>query len=843
MPITSQDIQLRRAGAAGLGGAIASAAPQEFDAVSPAEAAAGRVEYRCEYVRNGHASLTLQSAKLWMSANTPSSSTTIEVGLGTSAIAGTEQTIASETTAPAGVTFSAAASEAAAIALGDLGPGQHRAVWFRRTVAAGASALTQDTYERTVSGESPEEVESPAAAAKVQNLWTGVPSTDGVVLTAKMADSDTANSSRVAISTIPFDQNPTSLTYGAAVAPAGGYRTAKHRITGLQPNTTYHYAIEVDGQLDTATTGKFKTLPQGPASFTMAFAGCSNHANDAAFAAITSLDPLFMLAIGDFQYMDITNPTMDSYHSAFNTSLNRTVRKETHSKVPTVYMWDDHDFQANDSTGRDSSNVAKSFRNIATTFFRNRVPVIPASGVATDTVHYSFVVGRVRFVISDLRADKTAVSATDNASKTMMGQAQKDWFKAELQAAKAAGQVVAWGNSVPWHGTSGTDDWSLYTTERTELANFIKAEALQGKIFILSSDMHALAISTGADYATGGGASIPIFHAGPFSQSASSKGGPYTYGPYPSSGNAQQYGVMEIVDDGVTMTVNWKGYSADGTLRMSHSFSPIQAENPTPTKFEATGGTVTESDGYKYWTFTSGDTLNVTQAGDVEYLVVAGGGAGASGNSSANGGGGAGGLLNGMLSIPSGAHTITVGAGGVGAASSSIASTNGGNSSVGSLITALGGGRGGNPAAAGSAGGSGGGSEGQVNANPTNVVPCAGAAGQGNRGGQSFSSSTTGLKAGSGGGGAGSAGGDASSDKGGEGGAGKLVWGRMYAGGGGGSTTGSTQGAGRDGGGSASKTGAASAGAVNTGSGGGATSLNQRSGNGGSGIVVIRRAV
>jgi hypothetical protein len=67
-------------------------------------------EYRCIYVVNTHASLTLQNAKVWISSNTPSSSTEIQIGLGSSAINGTEQTPGSESTTPSGVTFSLAAS-------------------------------------------------------------------------------------------------------------------------------------------------------------------------------------------------------------------------------------------------------------------------------------------------------------------------------------------------------------------------------------------------------------------------------------------------------------------------------------------------------------------------------------------------------------------------------------------------------------------------------------------------------------------------------------------------------------------------------------------------------------
>lgn len=140
MPIQPAEIQFRRAGAAGLGGAKSTTAVDPaaiFPTVTNAEHAAGITRYRCFYVNNGHASLTLDSALAWLKANTPYGASVMSLGLGTSAVGGTEQTIATETTAPAGVAFVAAASAAAGIALGPLPPGQHRAVWARLAITAG----------------------------------------------------------------------------------------------------------------------------------------------------------------------------------------------------------------------------------------------------------------------------------------------------------------------------------------------------------------------------------------------------------------------------------------------------------------------------------------------------------------------------------------------------------------------------------------------------------------------------------------------------------------------------------------------------------------------------------
>lgn len=156
MPIISTDIVYRLSGGASntdvnasLGGAKSSTSVGTglhnlFDVVGSAEAAAGDTEYRCVYVHNNHGTLTMQSAKIWISSNTPSTDTTVEIALGSSAVNGTETSVANENTAPSGPTFSAPASEGAALSIGDIPAGQHKAVWIKRIINTGAAAYNSD---------------------------------------------------------------------------------------------------------------------------------------------------------------------------------------------------------------------------------------------------------------------------------------------------------------------------------------------------------------------------------------------------------------------------------------------------------------------------------------------------------------------------------------------------------------------------------------------------------------------------------------------------------------------------------------------------------------------------
>lgn len=157
MPIVNTDIKIRLSGGAAnsdvnasLGGARSSTETVDntvnnlFDSISGAESTAGDTEYRCVYVYNNHGTLTMQNVRIYILSNTTSADDTWTIGLGTAAINATEQTIANESTAPSGVTFSAPTDYAGGLASADIPAGQHRSIWYKRVVNAGAAAASNN---------------------------------------------------------------------------------------------------------------------------------------------------------------------------------------------------------------------------------------------------------------------------------------------------------------------------------------------------------------------------------------------------------------------------------------------------------------------------------------------------------------------------------------------------------------------------------------------------------------------------------------------------------------------------------------------------------------------------
>ncbi len=271
-------------------------------------------------------------------------------------------------------------------------------------------------------------------------------------------------------------------------------------------------------------------------------------------------------------------------------------------------------------------------------------------------------------------------------------------------------------------------------------------------------------------------------------------------------------------------------------LCISSSF--VNFEQPAQATLATCGAGCAETfDGaYTIHTFTSSGTWTVTSAGDVEYLVVAGGG----GGSGYGGGGGGGGYKTATgHAVTVQSYSITIGAGGIGSASKA---TDGSNS-VFDTVTSTGGGAGGSGNGGGLNGNSGGSGGGGGQDNSSAGTGGAGTGSEGFAGG----TATAGASAGSGGGGGASEVGDNYVTTGGDGGdglansiSGSSVY---YAGGGGGSkrTSGSAGSGGLGGGGAgavASATG--TAGTANTGGAGGGSGVSGTGGDGGSGIVILR---
>jgi alkaline phosphatase D len=326
-------------------------------------------------------------------------------------------------------------------------------------------------------------------------------------------------------------------------------RTVWAKFDGLKAGTQYHYAVEIDGALDTRRRGTFRTFRDGAYSFKVVFGSCASTGSDSiVFDTIRAQKPEVFIHIGDFHYENIDEDDPDRFRKAYAEVLASPTQSELYRNVPIDYTWDDHDFGPNDS---DRTNPA---RRAAHRVYRETVPHYDLAGEEAPLYH-AFTIGRARFIVVDTRS---ARDPQGTLRPTMLGAEQKAWLLEQLTDASQRYPVVFFVQGVPWIAETGStgDGWAPYCDERREIAKHIDSLDLTQRLIMLSGDAHMLALDDGrhSNFATDGcrysqiAKGFPVFQAAAFDRRGTIKGGPYAPGaPQPGRGH---FGLVTVTDDG-----------------------------------------------------------------------------------------------------------------------------------------------------------------------------------------------------------------------------------------------------------------------------------------------------
>jgi hypothetical protein len=123
--------------------AIVSASKNNvFPDTTATEAAGGITRYRCIYIKNINASKTMTFCKVWILQNSVSLDDDIEIAVGGAAKNLVEPSISPETVAPPSpVVFTKPTSEVVSLALPNLAPNEHIALWIKLISTINADPL------------------------------------------------------------------------------------------------------------------------------------------------------------------------------------------------------------------------------------------------------------------------------------------------------------------------------------------------------------------------------------------------------------------------------------------------------------------------------------------------------------------------------------------------------------------------------------------------------------------------------------------------------------------------------------------------------------------------------
>lgn len=362
-----------------------------------------------------------------------------------------------------------------------------------------------------------------ALAPFYHGVASGDPLSDRVILWTRITSQNVSETVGWEIATdTTFN---TIINSGSVTTDAGKDYTVKVDATGLQPNTWYYYRFSNNGVY--SLKGRTRTSPlSGVTNLRFAVVACSNYQSgyfNAYRDLVTKNDVDAVIHLGDYFYEygpDDFDPGIDSSriqepykevwtledyrmrHSFYK--LDPDLRA-IHQQYPFITVWDDHE-SANDSWTGGAENHTdgtegqwpdrKSFSRQS---YFEWMPIRDVHA-SVDTIHRVIPMGNlVDLIMIDTRlegrevqAGTTGATATDT-NRTMLGQAQLNWFKQQLSNSTAKWKLI--GNQVMVSplkvlGTAvNADQWDGYPAERTKILTHIQDNNIDN-VVVLTGDIH-----------------------------------------------------------------------------------------------------------------------------------------------------------------------------------------------------------------------------------------------------------------------------------------------------------------------------------------------------------------
>lgn len=390
----------------------------------------------------------------------------------------------------------------------------------------------------------------------VEWAWAGAASESGFTVVVK----PTGVAEQVAIEVNDVAGDPVDVSSPSPVVDG----VARVALTGLDPATEYQYRPIVDGAVAPEWHGRARTFLSAEAGqpITIAFSSCARTgSNGSVFDAIRAVNPDLYVITGDMHYSNIARNDPDAFAGAYDKVLTAPAQAALYRSVPVAYVWDDHDYSANDGDASAPSRPA------ARTAYERAVPHADLSN--DTTINQAFSVGAVRVILLDTRSAR-------EPGRTLLGEEQLDWLERELVASSASHDLVVLVSPTPWIGaaSASSDAWAGFEDERRQVADVI-AENEIDDVVIVGGDAHMIAIDDGSnsDYSSAGGASVPVLQAAALDRPGSVKGGPYSEGTFPGAGQFGLLRVERIEVDGIdAVRVELSGHTYDDRVLVRHVF-------------------------------------------------------------------------------------------------------------------------------------------------------------------------------------------------------------------------------------------------------------------------------
>ncbi|HNC95043.1 MAG TPA: metallophosphoesterase family protein [Myxococcota bacterium] len=272
-----------------------------------------------------------------------------------------------------------------------------------------------------------------------------------------------------------------------SVAEARDY-TGQITLHTLLPATAYSYVVEVKGGRSSPVRS-FSTLPppgEGVARVGLMADGRSRVPTPI-YGRLAAENLDMVLQIGDFDHRDpydVGGLDPEAWWDMYRDLLGGETSGQDLQRLllpttPLLMMWDDHDY------GSDNGHRNMPYRDVARSAFAAYV----GRDVGQNGEFWTRVSdGPLDIFLLDLRSERDDHQLPDGPDKSMIGELQWSWLKAELLASTAPFKLLV--STVPLNPTTEkTDAWYGYENERQRLLRWLQQNHLSN-VVVVSGDIH-----------------------------------------------------------------------------------------------------------------------------------------------------------------------------------------------------------------------------------------------------------------------------------------------------------------------------------------------------------------
>ncbi len=369
---------------------------------------------------------------------------------------------------------------------------------------------------------------------------SGDPTADGVVLWTRVMTPD--GTSPLPTTDLPVDWQVATdpaftdvVASGTAPAVAALAHSVHVEVSGLAPDTIYHYRFSLDGR--TSSAGRTRTFPGAgttPDRVRFGLASCQNYADGYynAWAAAVADDLDFVVFVGDYIYETSANrpprpiglpesKDVPTYRARYELYRSDPDLRAAHAAYPWIITMDDHEV-ANNVLGDHGKDGSAQTPAEKTAFLARRadafqvwyehLPVRLAAPEGSSyrihrTVDHSDL---LRFHVLDGRQYRSVypvpgeslggeVEARHDPDRTMLGSDQEQWLEDRLATTTAQWNVLAQQTvfaampiSVGTATVFNYDQWDGYVANRQRILGALLDHSVPNPM-VLSGDIHLAA--------------------------------------------------------------------------------------------------------------------------------------------------------------------------------------------------------------------------------------------------------------------------------------------------------------------------------------------------------------